>query len=104
MLSTSSGPVTERARTMPELTVIMTVYNGGPYLTPALDSVLTQSIRNFDILVIDDGSTDGTPAILESYAGRDSRITVISQENRGVVAALNRACALVQTPYIARLD
>jgi hypothetical protein len=89
---------------MPELTVIMTVYNGEPYLAPALDSVLTQSIRNFDILVIDDGSTDGTPAILENYAGRDSRITVISQENRGVVAALNRAYALVQTPYIARLD
>jgi glycosyltransferase involved in cell wall biosynthesis len=89
---------------MLELTVVMSVYNGGSYLIPALESILTQSIRDFEFLIVDDGSTDGTTRILEEYARRDSRITLIRQENAGTIASLIKACALVTTPYIARMD
>jgi hypothetical protein len=89
---------------MTELTVVMTVYNGGPHLAPALESIMTQSIRDFEVLVVNDGSTDQSATILDEYARRDARIRVIHQRNTGVVGALNTACAIVETPYIARLD
>lgn len=89
---------------MLELTVVMSVYNGEPYLIPALESILSQSFRDFEFLIVDDGSTDGSTEILETYARRDSRITLIRQENAGVYASLIKACALVTTPYIARMD
>jgi len=89
---------------MPEVTVVMSVFNGEPYLASALESIVTQSIREFDVLVVNDGSTDRGPAILDAYAARDSRIKVIHQPNAGIAAAANRACALVTSPYIARMD
>src|SRR5713226_1611157 len=89
---------------MPEVTVVMSVFNGEPYLASALESIVTQSIREFDVLVVNDGSTDRGPAILDAYAGRDSRIKVIHQPNAGIAAAANRGCALVTSPYIARMD
>jgi glycosyltransferase involved in cell wall biosynthesis len=89
---------------MLELTVVMSVYNGGPYLRPAIESILTQSIRDFKFLIVDDGSTDGSTRILEEYARRDSRIRLIRQANAGTIASLIKACGLVATPYIARMD
>jgi len=89
---------------MTELTVVMSVYNGEPYLISAIESLQRQSIQDFEILIVDDGSTDRSSVILGHYARRDSRISVIRQENAGQTAALNKACGLVRTPYIARMD
>lgn len=89
---------------MPELSVVMSVYNGGSYLIPALESVLTQSIPDFEFLIVDDGSTDRSTGILEEYARRDPRITLLRQDNAGTSASLIKACARVTTPYIARMD
>jgi GT2 family glycosyltransferase len=72
------------------LTVLLPVYNGETYLGKAIDSVLSQSYRDFEFLILDDGSQDRTPAILADYARRDGRVRVLRHENRGVGYTLNR--------------
>ena len=89
---------------MPEVTLVMSVFNGERFLTAALESIMAQSMRDFAIIVVNDGSTDRTAEILEEYAGRSERMQVVHQPNSGVVDAANRACALARTPYIARMD
>lgn len=86
----------------PRVSVIMSVYNEEKYLRPALESILNQTFADFEFIVIDDGSTDSTRAILESYG--DSRIRVFSQINQGLTRSLNRALSLVRAEYIARMD
>lgn len=74
----------------PSISVIMPVYNTAPYLRRALDSVCNQSFRDLEILCINDGSTDQSPAILAEYAARDPRIRVITHEkNKGVAGTVN---------------
>lgn len=74
----------------PSISVIMPVYNAGPYLRRALDSVCNQSFRDLEILCVNDGSTDESPAILAEYAARDARIRVLDHgENRGYACAMN---------------
>jgi len=63
----------------PKISVIMSVYNGKKYLHEAIDSILDQTFKDFEFLVIDDGSIDGTGRILESYS--DPRIRIFNQEN-----------------------
>src|SRR4051812_9004724 len=58
----------------PTISVLMSVYNGERYLSAAMDSILSQSFRDFELIVIDDGSKDSSPAILQDYAGRDPRV------------------------------
>jgi hypothetical protein len=82
----------------------MSVFNGDRYLPDAVDSILKQSVRDFEFIIIDDGSTDATPTILNSYCKGESRMRVYYQENRGQVDALNRGCALARGKYIARMD
>jgi hypothetical protein len=82
----------------------MAVYNGEEFLPEAIESVLAQTLADFELIVIDDGSTDSTPQILASCAARDSRIVVHRQVNHGRAAALNRGVALTTAPLIARLD
>src|SRR5256885_782330 len=89
---------------MPEVTLVMSVFNGELFLPAALESIMAQSMRDFAIIVVNDGSTDRTAEILEEYAGRSERMQVVHQQNSGVVDAANRACALARTPYIARMD
>jgi|SRR5437867_2044683 len=89
---------------MPEVTLVMSVFNGEPFLAAALDSLMAQSVQEFAIIVVNDGSTDGSAQILDEYAGRRGRMQVIHQRNSGVAEAVNRACDLVKTPYIARMD
>lgn len=89
---------------LPVVSVIMPVRNGARWLGIAIDSLLAQTVPDLEILIVDDGSTDATPAILEGYAGRDSRIRVIRQDALGLVAALNRGLEEARAPLIARLD
>ncbi|HEY2385120.1 MAG TPA: glycosyltransferase [Terriglobia bacterium] len=92
------------AGTAPKVSVVMPVYNAEKYVTKAIDSILNQTLKDFEFIIVDDGSTDRTPAILESYAASDSRVILHRQPNCGLIATLNRACSLAQGSYIARMD
>lgn len=89
---------------MPRATVLLPVYNGEAYLAEAIESVLGQTFPDFELLVIDDGSKDGSWQILESYAAKDARVRPIRQANIGLAATLNRGLELATGDYIARLD
>src|SRR4051812_44490454 len=86
----------------PKVTVLMPAYNADKYIEDGISSVLSQTFTNFELLIINDGSTDNTLKVIESI--RDKRIVVISQENKGVSAALNLGLAHARAPYIARFD
>ncbi|PKN13217.1 MAG: hypothetical protein CVU69_02635 [Deltaproteobacteria bacterium HGW-Deltaproteobacteria-4] len=87
---------------MPLVSVVMSVYNGERYLREAVDSILRQTFTDFEFIIINDGSTDGTREILESY--QDERIVLIHQENMGLTKSLNKGIALARGKYIARQD
>jgi glycosyltransferase involved in cell wall biosynthesis len=82
----------------------MAVYNGEPYVREAIDSVLAQTFQDFEVVIVDDGSDDGTPRLLHDLAERDSRVRVHRQPNEGRARSLNTAIALARAPFIARLD
>ena len=88
----------------PEVSVIIPAYNLEGYLDTCLQSVLTQTLGNFEAIVVDDGSTDGTPGLLRRYAERDPRIIVVSTPNRGVARARETGIARARGKYIAFLD
>lgn len=88
----------------PAISVAMSVYNGERFLAPAIESVLAQTFSDFEFLILDDGSGDGTRAIIESFAARDSRIRPIIRENRGLIASLNQLLAESRAPLVARMD
>jgi hypothetical protein len=91
--------------TTPEVSVLMSAYNGEKYLREAMDSILNQTFRDFEFIIVDDGSTDGTWQILTTYACRDPRIALIRNEgNIGLACSLNRGLALARGKYIARMD
>lgn len=90
---------------MPKVAVVMAVYNGERYLQEAVESILKQTFADFEFLVVDDGSTDRTPAILQEFAERDTRIRVLQNaENLGLTKSLNRGIRASQGEYIARMD
>lgn len=86
----------------PRISVVLPVYNPGPYLRPAIDSILNQSYADFEFIIIDDGSTDGSGQVIDSY--KDSRLRIYHQTNQGVMATLNRGLELARGEYIARMD
>jgi glycosyltransferase involved in cell wall biosynthesis len=86
----------------PDTSVVMSVYNGEKYLGQAINSILNQTYSNFEFIIINDGSTDRTKEILESYT--DSRIKIIHQKNMGLIGSLNRGLSLSKGKYIARQD
>jgi glycosyltransferase involved in cell wall biosynthesis len=88
----------------PVISVLMPVYNAERYLTEATDSILKQTYTDFELIIINDGSTDRSLEILEGFARQDSRIRLISRENRGLVATLNEGLSLAKAPLIARMD
>lgn len=88
----------------PVITVATSVYNGELFLAAAIESVLAQDFADFEFLLLDDGSTDHSRAIAESYAAQDTRLKVISRENRGLVASLNELLDRASAPLIARFD
>lgn len=87
-----------------DVSIIIPVYNDEDYVGKCLDSVLSQSGCKIEIICIDDGSTDGSSEILRNYAGRDSRLRVISQDNKGVSAARNRGIDEAQGRYVLFVD
>jgi glycosyltransferase involved in cell wall biosynthesis len=87
----------------PVISVVMSVYNGERFLREAVESILNQSFLEFEFIIINDGSTDGSAAILKSYQS-DRRVRVYDQENRGLIESLNRGCKLARGKYIARMD
>lgn len=89
---------------MPRISVLMPVYNGEKYLQLAINSILSQTFRDFEFIIIDDGSTDRTPRILEAAAIRDIRVKVISRANRGISPSLNEGLALARGDLVARMD
>jgi len=83
----------------------MPVYNGERYLTEAVESILNQTYKNFEFLIIDDGSTDDTPQILEKYAKLDLRVKLIKHsKNKGLVYSLNEGLRKAEGEFIARMD
>jgi hypothetical protein len=86
------------------VSVAMPVRDGGPWVREAVDSVLAQDFGAFELIAVDDGSTDDTPAILAEAAARDARVRVLRPQGRGLVAALTCAVAAAQGDYLARLD
>lgn len=88
----------------PEVSVVMSVYNGADGLAATLDSVLGQQDCDLEFIVIDDGSADGSGEILDRYAARDPRLRVIHQRNTGLTRALIRGCELARGEFIARQD
>jgi glycosyltransferase involved in cell wall biosynthesis len=89
---------------IPAVSVVMSVHNTEKYLREAVDSILNQTFRNFEFIIIDDGSTDNSKEILEEYAAKDRRIRLISRENRGIPKSLNEGTALARGELIARMD
>jgi glycosyltransferase involved in cell wall biosynthesis len=88
----------------PVLSVLMPVYNADRYLVQAVESILQQTFSDFELLIVDDGSTDHSPRILRRYAEIDARIRLISRPNTGYVVALNEMLRLAQGKFIARMD
>jgi glycosyltransferase involved in cell wall biosynthesis len=88
----------------PLISVIIPIYKVEEYLPRCLDSVVSQTYRNLEIILVDDGSPDGCGAICDRYAEKDSRIRVIHQENRGVAAARNAGLDLMTGEYLMFVD
>ena len=88
----------------PLISVIVPVYNVGEFLAPCLDSLLAQTYQNLEILLIDDGSTDGSGARCDEYAAKDPRFKVIHKENGGVSSARNLGLDIAKGQYIAFVD
>jgi glycosyltransferase involved in cell wall biosynthesis len=89
---------------MPTVSVILPCYNAAKTLDETLDSLTRQSLSDFEVIAVDDGSTDGTLEKLETWAARDSRFRVLSQSHGGVIVAANAALRVCRAPYIARID
>lgn len=88
----------------PLISVIIPIYNVEPYLHRCVDSVLAQTYRNIEIILVDDGSPDNCPAICDEYAEKDSRVKVIHKENGGVSSARNAGLDIAKGDYIGFVD
>src|SRR5437660_6657818 len=84
----------DRPMTPPRVSVVLSVYNGAVDLPKAIDTILAQTFSDFELIAINDGSTDGSAAVLDGV--RDPRVRVINQDNLGFPAALNRGIALAR--------
>lgn len=89
---------------MPKVSVIMPAYNVENYIGDSIQSVLDQIFADFELIIIDDGSTDGTLAVVNYYAGKDRRIRVFQQENKGVAAARNLGINQANGKFVSFLD
>ncbi len=88
----------------PLVTVLLTAYNAEAFLAEALESIIQQTYPNMEILLVDDGSTDSSLAIMQEFQARDSRIRIDQHENMGITKSSNRALQMAQGDIIVRLD
>lgn len=89
---------------LPAISVVMPVYNAEKYLDEAIQSILTQTYKNFEFIIINDGSSDNSLKIIEKYKNEDERIVLISRENKGLITSLNAGIEYARGKYIARMD
>ena len=87
---------------MVKVSVVMPAYNAEKYIRQAVDSILSQTFTDFECIIINDGSTDNTLSILQSY--NDKRVEIISRGNAGIVASINEGISIAKGMYIARMD
>lgn len=88
----------------PEISAVLPVYNGEAYVREAVESILAQTFTDFELIIINDGSTDGSGAILRELAARDPRIVLVERANGGLVSALNEGIERARADLIARMD
>lgn len=88
----------------PLISVIMSVYNGEKYLSEAIESILVQTYKNFEFIIINDGSKDKSLEVINYYLEQDNRIVVISRENKGLIDSLNEGIKKAKGKYIVRMD
>ena len=86
------------------ISIVIPIYNGERFLRPCLDSILSQSVREMEVICVNDGSKDGTQSILEEYAAKDPRVVVLQQENQGIAAARNSGMARATGEYLWFFD
>jgi len=86
------------------ISVVMPVYDAEKYLDEAIQSILNQTYKDFEFIIINDGSTDKSLEIIEKYKEQDERITLISRENKGLISSLNEGITRSKGEYIARMD
>lgn len=92
-------------QTTPKISVLMSVYNGSPYLQESVESILNQTFSDFEFIIIDDCSIDNSRKIIEEYAKKDRRITlIVNEENLGLTKSLNKGLKVAKGEYIARQD
>lgn len=90
---------------MPKVSVVMSVFNGEPYLGQAIKTILNQTFRDFEFIIVDDGSTDGSPEILKERDRHDARIRLIRNDsNLGLIVSLNEGIRVAKGEYVARQD
>src|SRR4051794_35435915 len=87
-----------------DVSVVMPAYNAEATIGQTISSVLAQTFRNFELIVVSDGSTDRTAQIVQELSANDPRVTLVIQKNRGVAAARNYGISLARTELIAPLD
>lgn len=89
----------------PRISVLMPAYNSEKYIAESIESILNQSFKDFEFIIINDGSTDGTAKIIKEYAKNDSRIRFVNHsKNKGLIGVLNEGLGLATGEYIARMD
>ncbi len=89
---------------IPKISVVLPVFNSENFISSAIDSILNQTFQDFELIVINDGSTDSTAAIVENYRKKDSRVKVIGRENKGLIFSLNEGVARATGEWVARMD
>ena len=90
--------------TIPIISVVMPVYNAEKYLDESIQSILNQTYKDFEFIIVNDGSTDKSLDIIKKYQKTDDRIVLIDRENKGLVFSLNEGISIAQGKYIARMD
>ena len=96
--------VAGRKEQLPKVSIIIPVYNVKDYLSRCIDAILSQRLQDFELILVDDGSTDGSGEICDCYAALDRRILVIHQENQGVSVARNVGIDYARAPYLLFCD
>ncbi|MBR2571470.1 MAG: glycosyltransferase [Clostridia bacterium] len=89
---------------MPKVSIIVPVYNAEATLDKCVDSILSQDYQDFELILVDDGSSDGSAGLIRGYAGRDDRVVAVYKENTGVSDSRNRALSAASGEYVQFLD